>query len=110
MQLIQIGGSQVFARELALDHSGSLADGESQLILAASGPGPGQSGAIFGLGAGAFATEPAARTLTDTGAALNLEPGIAQAMNEAFGKPIGRPDSFAAGETFGTISFLAQAE
>jgi hypothetical protein len=110
LELIQIGGGQIFARELELDLSDSLANGESQLILAGSGPGPDQGGALFGLGAGAFTTEPAARTIANIGAPLTLEAGVAQAFNEAFCKPIGKPDAFAAGETFGTISFTAQAE
>jgi hypothetical protein len=110
LELIQIGGGQFFVRELELDLSDAVADGESQLILAASAAGPNQGGAIFGLGTGAFATEPAARTISSTGAALTLEPGVAQAMNEAFCKPIGRPDAFSAGETFGSVSFVAQAE
>jgi hypothetical protein len=110
LELIQVGGGQFFARELELDLSDSVANGESQLVLASSAPGPNQGGAIFGLAAGALTTEPAARTIALTGAPLTLQPGTAQAMNEAFCKPIGKPDAFAAGETFGTISFIAQAE
>lgn len=37
-------------------------------------------------------------------------PATAQAMNEAFRTPIGRPDAFAAGEIFGSVGFTAEAE
>lgn len=110
LELIQVGGGQVFARELELDLSGSLVDGESQLILASSGPGPNQGGAIFGLGSGTITTQPTARTIADAGSPLTLQAGIAQAMNEAFCAPLKKPDAFSAGETFGTIVFTAQAE
>jgi hypothetical protein len=110
LELIQVGGGQFFARELELNLSDSVANGESQLVLAASGSGPIQGGAIFGLGVGSFTTEPAARTLTLTGASLTLEPGAAQAFNEAFCKPIGKPSAFSPGENFGSIGFTAWAE
>jgi hypothetical protein len=110
IELIQVGGGQIFARELEFDLSGSVVAGESQLVLAASGPGPNQGGPIFGLAAGAFTTEPTARTLALSAAPLTLEASTAQAMNEAFCAPIHRPNAFAAGEAFGTVSFVAQAE
>ncbi|HTT94613.1 MAG TPA: hypothetical protein VMF55_08065 [Solirubrobacterales bacterium] len=110
IELIQVGGGQVFLRELEFALSASVVNGESQLVLAASGPGPNQAGAIFGLGAGTFSTEPATRALALGGAPLTLEPSTAQAMNEAFCAPIHKPDAFAAGETFGSLSFSAGAE
>ena len=66
--------------------------------------------AIFGLGLGSFTPEPAIRTLAFSGASLTLEPGAAQAFNEAFCMPIGRPSAFSAGETLGSIAFTAWAE
>jgi hypothetical protein len=110
LELIQVGGGQFFARELELNLSDSVADGESQLILAASGPGPDQGGAIFGLGVGSFSTEPTDRSLSAVGLPLTLGPGTAQDFNEAFCKPIGKPDAFDAGETLGSIAFTAWAE
>jgi hypothetical protein len=110
LEFIQVGGGQFFARELEFDLSDSLANGESQLVLATSGPGPNQGGAIFGLAGGAFTTEPSTRKVALTGGMLTLEASSAQALNEAFAKPLGRPDAFAAGEIFGTIGFTAQAE
>jgi hypothetical protein len=110
LEFIQVGGGQVFARELELDLAGSVANGESQLVLASSGPGPNQGGAVFGLGAAALTTEPTTRSLSVAGLPLTLEPGTAQAFNEAFCAPIKKPDAFAAGETLGQVSFTAQAE
>jgi hypothetical protein len=110
LELIQIGGGQFFARELELDLSDLVANGESQLILAASGPGPNQGGVIFGLGPGALPTEPATRAINLAGAPLTLQAGTAQALNEAFCKPLGRADAFAAGETLGSIGFVARAQ
>jgi hypothetical protein len=39
-----------------------------------------------------------------------MGPNLAAAFNEAFAKPIGKPDVFHAGEPLGTISFTAQAQ
>lgn len=105
-----VGRGQFFVKDLEPELATATANAEYQLVLASTGPGPNAAGPLLGLGAGAFAAEPTARTIAETGAALTLEPGIAQAMNEAFCKPIGRPDSFSAGETFGSISFAATAE
>jgi hypothetical protein len=109
LEFIQVGGGQFFARQLEIDLSDQVANGESQLALAASGPGPNQSGSIFGVGTVGIVTS-TNRTIAVTGAPLTLEPTTAQAFNEAFAKPIGKADVFAAGETLGTISFTAQAQ
>jgi hypothetical protein len=110
LEFIQVGGGQVFARELELDSSDSVANGESQLVLSGAAPGANQGGAVFGLGASAPTTEPAARTIALAGLPLTLEAGTAQAFNEAFCRSIKKPDAFAAGETLGQVSFTAQAE
>lgn len=41
---------------------------------------------------------------------MTLEAATAQAFNEAFAKPLKKPDAFAAGETLGQVNFAAQAE
>jgi hypothetical protein len=110
LEFIQVGGGQFFARELEVDLSDAVANGESQLVLSSSGPGPDQVGPIFGLGAATPMTEPAARTIGVAGLPLTLEPGTAQAFNEAFCVPIHKPNMFSAGETLGTVTFTAQAE
>jgi hypothetical protein len=110
LEFIQVGGGQFFLRELEPDLGTHLANGESQLILAAGGPGPTAVGSLFGLGAGTASSEPAARTISLAGAALTLQAGVAQAFNEAFAKPQGKSNVFVAGETLGAITFTAQAE
>jgi hypothetical protein len=110
LEFVQVGGGQVFARELELDLSDSVANGESQLVLSDAAPGPNQGGAVFGLGAATPITESAARTIGVTGLPLTLEAGTAQAFDEAFCAPIHKPNMFAAGETLGQVSFTAQAE
>jgi hypothetical protein len=110
LEFIQVGGGQFFVRELEIDLSDAVTNGESQLVLSSSGPGPDQGGSVFGLGATTLTTEPTARTVGVAGLPLTLEPGIAEAFNEAFCAPIHKPDMFAAGETLGTMAFTAQAE
>jgi hypothetical protein len=110
LEFIQVGGGQFFVRELEFDLSDSVANAESQLVLAASGPGPNQGGAIFSLVGAAATADPATRTISLVAAPLTLEAAPAQAFNEAFCKPLGKPDAFNAGEVLGTISFTAQAE
>lgn len=110
LEFIQVGGGQVFARELELALSGSAANGEFQLVLSGAAPGPNQGGAVFGLGAVAPTTEPVARTIAVAGLPLTLEAGTAQDFNEAFARPLKKPDAFLGGETLGRISFTAQAQ
>jgi hypothetical protein len=110
IEFIQVGGGQFFVKDLEPEIATATANAEYQLVLASSGPGPNQSGPLLGLGAGTFASEPAARTITETGAPLTLGATMAQGFNEAFCKPIGKPDSFAAGEVLGTIAYTATAE
>jgi hypothetical protein len=110
LEFIQVGGGQVFARELEIDLSDSVANGESQLVLSGAAPGPNQGGAVFGLGPATPTTEPAARAIAVAALPLTLEAGTAQAFNEAFARPLKKPDAFAAGETLGQVNFAAQAE
>jgi hypothetical protein len=110
LEFIQVGGGQFFARELEVDLSDAVANGESQLVLSSSGPGPDQGGSVFSLGATTPTTEPTARTIGVAGLVLSLEPGTAGAFNEAFCVPIHKPNMFSAGETLGTMTFTAQAE
>jgi len=110
LEFIQVGGGQFFVKDLEPEIAAATANAEYQLVLAASGPGPNAAGSLLGLGAGAFATEPAARTITGSGAPLTVSATVAQAFNEAFVRPLGRPDSFAAGEVLGTVSYTAQGQ
>jgi hypothetical protein len=110
VEFIQVGGGQFLVRYLELEIATGQVDAEHQLILASSGPGPVAAGPLLGLGAGAFAAEPAARSITGSGAPLSLSAAMATAFDEAFARPLGRPDSFAAREVLGTIGFSAAGE
>jgi len=110
IEFIQVGGGQFFVRDLEPELAIAGANAEYQLVLASSGAGPNAVGPLLGLGAGAFTAEPAARTITESGAPLTLSATMAQGFDEAFARPIGRPDSFVAGETLGTISYPTTAE
>lgn len=110
LEFIQVGGGQVFIRELEPDLGAHLAIAESQLVLAGGAPGPNAVGPLLGLTGGAAGSEPRARSIAISGAALTLQAGIAQAFNEAFAKPQGKEDMFGAGETLGAITFTAEAE
>jgi hypothetical protein len=110
IEFIQVGGGQFFVKDLELEVATGQALAEYQLVLASTGPGPNASGPILGLGAGTFSAEPAARTISDSGAQLTLGATVAQGFDEAFAKPLGRPDAFAAGEVLGTVSFTAIGE
>ncbi len=110
IEFIQVGGGQFFVKGLELEVATGQALAEYQLVLASSAPGPNQAGPILGLGAGAFTSEPTARTIASSGSMLTLSATMAQAFNEAFAKPLGRSDSFGVGELLGTISFTATAE
>jgi hypothetical protein len=110
IEFIQVGGGQFFMKNLELEIATGRAFAEHQLVLASTGPGPSAAGPLLGLGAGTFSDEPAARTITGSGAMLTLSATVAQAFDEAFAKPLGRPDSFMAGEVLGTIGFAATGE
>lgn len=110
MEFIQVGGGQFFIRNLEPELATATANAEYQLVLASTGPGPNAAGPLLGLGPGTFAAEPVARTITETGAPLTLSTTVAQGFNEAFCKPLGKPDAFAAGEVLGTIVYAATGE
>jgi hypothetical protein len=112
IELVQIGGGQVFLREAWAElGSGTYS---VELELDPSPPYPGKQGrlAVGGLSlAGAtVSSEPSARTVAVTNATVSMQANLAQAFNEAFAKPLGRGPVFAAGDVLGTVSFAAQAE
>jgi hypothetical protein len=110
LELLQLGGGQVFWREPWLDLAGRTfnAEGDAQ-------PSPPYSGKVgrvpvAGLALSAPALADAkARTVTASGA-LALDPATAATFNEVFAKPQGKSNVFAGGEALGTISFVAQGQ
>ena len=112
IELVQIGGGQVFLREAWAELSAAAYSVE--LELAPSPPYAGKVGrtpvGALSLAGAAVTSDPAARTIGVTNAAVTMGANLAAAFNDAFAKPIGKADVFAAGEPLGTISFTAQAQ
>jgi hypothetical protein len=111
IEFVQVGGGQFFIREPELEIQGGQVLAGYQLVLVSGGTGPNSVGPVLGLGAGTYSAEPTARTIAAQGSSVTLSATMAQAFDEAFARPIGRPDSsFAAGEVLGTVGFVAMGE
>jgi hypothetical protein len=112
IELVQIGGGQVFLREPWLELSGGAFSPE--LELDPSPPFPGKQGRVsvgaLGFSGATISSDTAARTIGVANATVTMGANLAAAFNEAFAKPQGKANVFAAGEPLGTISFTAQAE
>jgi hypothetical protein len=112
IELVQIGGGQVFLREAWVElGSGGYSP---ELELTPSPPYAGKlgrspAGALSLVGAGVSA-DPNARTVSVAKAAVTLGANLASAFNEAFAKPLGRGEVFQAGEVLGSVGFVAQSQ
>jgi hypothetical protein len=112
IELVQIGGGQVFLREAWVElTTGAYA---VELELDPSPPYPGKVGRVavgaLDLAGASVSANPAARTVAVANASVSMDANLAAAFNEAFAKPIGKPNAFAAGEALGTVSFTAVGE
>jgi hypothetical protein len=104
VELLQLGGGQVFWQELWLDLGAGVDTAEVDVEPNPAFPGKlGRIGA-FDLGASAVSSDPGARTISVSGAPLALQAQTAKTLNEAFapGK-----EPFKAGEAVGALSFAA---
>lgn len=112
IELVQIGGGQVFLREAWAELG--LGAYSTELELAPSPPYGGKQGRVpvgtLSLANGTVSADPSARTIAVTNAAVSMGANLAAAFNEAFARPQGKEDVFHAGEILGTLSFTAQAE
>jgi hypothetical protein len=112
IELVQIGGGQVFLRE-AWPELGTGAY-SAELELTPSPPYGGKLGrapvAALSLAGASVAADPGARTIAVANAALTMGANLAAAFNEAFAKPLGKGSVFAAGEPLGSLSFTAQGQ
>jgi len=110
IELLQLGAGQLFWQELWLQPGQGVALAEAELDP--SPPYPGKEGqvGVFALGPGQVSSSPSARTITVSGAPLTLTALSAQNLNEAFSRPLGKGDLFAAGELAGTVSCTAQGQ
>jgi hypothetical protein len=109
LELLQLGGGQLFWREPSVDlDSGSLA---MEVDLEPAPPYRGKIGlaavASLDLSVATIASYPSRRALELGGGRLVLSAEAAAELNELFarGEPV-----FSAGETMGSVSFLAEAE
>jgi hypothetical protein len=107
LEFLQLGGGQVFWHELWLDLGARVDSAEAN--VQPSPPYPGKLGrvGILDLGPGAVSSEPAARTVTFSGAPLYLQAATASSFNQAFAQS---KEVFRAGEALGTVSFTAQGQ
>lgn len=108
IELLQLGGGQIFWHELWLDLGARIDSAE--VNVQPSPPYAGKQGrvGVFDLAAGgSVASDPQARTIGLSGAPLTLEAQTAAALNQVFaaGKEV-----FKAGEVGGTLSFTAQGQ
>jgi hypothetical protein len=110
LEFLQLGAGQVFWHELWFDLAGHQVLAEVDLELTPASPGKLGQIPIAVLGTGTVSADPNARTITVFGARLALNVASATYFNEAFAKPQGKANVFVAGETLGTISFVAQAQ
>jgi hypothetical protein len=112
IELVQIGGGQVFLREAWAELSAGAYSPE--LELDPSPPYPGKQGRVavgaLSLAGATVSSDPAARTIGVTNATVTMGANLAAAFNEAFAKPIGKTGVFAAGEVLGTLAFGAAGE
>lgn len=107
IEFLQLGHGQVFWHELwfDLDLHSALAEVDVEPTPAF----PGKLGQVpaLALGGGAAASEPAARTIALSGAALSMPQSTADVFNSAFAEG---KDDFKAGELLGAISFVAEGQ
>jgi hypothetical protein len=111
LELLQLGGGQVFWAEGWLDLATRALSAEAEVRPSPPYAGKlGRLGIAALLGPGALAADPRARTVSLSGAPLALDAATAATFNEVFAKPQGRDGVFAAGEALGAVSFIAEGQ
>ncbi|HEX3735697.1 MAG TPA: hypothetical protein VHU86_11175 [Solirubrobacterales bacterium] len=109
LELLQLGGGQVFWHEPWAELAAGALSAEADAEPAPPYPGKLGRGSIAGLSlAGATISASAqVRSISVGGASLALSPVAAATFNEVFAKPQGKEGIFIAGEALGTVSFTA---
>jgi hypothetical protein len=111
LELLQLGGGQVFWREPWLDLGGKSFNAEVD-----AEPAPPYGGKVGRVSVapltlpGPAVADARARTVSVAGASLALDAATAQTFNEVFAKPQGKDGVFSAGEGLGSVSFTAQGQ
>lgn len=103
-EFLQLAAGQVFWNELWLDLATKSDTAEVDIEPVPAFPGKLGRIGVLDLGSATVASDPAARTISVSGAPLTLTAQAAQGFNEAFAE--GKP-TFAAGEALGALSFVA---
>lgn len=107
VELLQLGGGQVFWKELWLDLGARSDTAEVDLEPTPAFPGKIGRAGVLDLGATGIASDPKARTISVSDTSLILNAQSAAQLNQAFGE--GKA-AFAAGEAVGTVSFAAMGQ
>jgi hypothetical protein len=107
IELLQLGAGQVFHKEYWFDLGAKATSAEVDVEPTPAFPGKLGRIGVFGIGAGSVVSDPKVRTISVSNAPLALDAQTALTFNQAFaaGRPV-----FAAGEAFGSLSFLASAQ
>jgi hypothetical protein len=107
IEMLQLGGGQLFWREPWIELAASSLSAEAELDPSPPYPGKlGRIGALHAeLAAAQLSAEPKTRRLHVTNLPLTLEATSASQMNAAFAQ--GGPPAFGAGEAVGAVSFVA---
>jgi hypothetical protein len=107
VELLQLGGGQVFWQEPWLELGAASQSAEVDLEPSPAFPGKIGRVGVFAAAPGQVSSDPGARTVSDAGVALTLTAETAKALNDAFaeGQPL-----FGAGEVAGSLSFVAQGQ
>jgi hypothetical protein len=112
LELLQLGGGQVIWGEPVLDLDAAALLPEVE--VKPSPPYVGKAGPLvistLALPPGSTAANPTRRTLSISNGNLTLTESSAATFNEVFAKPQGKQGIFAAGESLGRISFLAETQ
>ncbi len=107
VELLQLGGGQVFWQELWADLGAKSDSAEVDLEPTPAFPGKLGRVGVFDIAPGLVSSDPKARTVSESSIALTLTADTAKALNSAFaeGKAV-----FGAGEAVGGFSFVAQGQ
>lgn len=107
LELLQLGGGQVFWADPYADLGARLVSAEADLEPSPKFPGKLGRVPLFDAAPGTLASEPRSRTVSISGIALALQGSTAEALNQSFaeGKKV-----FEAGEAVGSLSFTVQTQ
>ena len=107
IEFLQLAAGQVFWNELWLDLASRSDSAEVDIEPIPAFPGKLGRVGVLDLGQASVSSDPKARTISVSNAPLTLTADSAKHFNEAFAE--GKA-AFSAGEAFGVLSFVAQAQ